>query len=171
MVRKLASGEYRLYSRKVDPRTKKRRNLGTFKTRAAAEQSRARRAVLQASRLIRFQRVESLCRRCSSSAPARPGWSSRSGCARSACAVRIIDKTAEPGTTSRALAVHARTLELYRQLGLADAVVARGLKFAAANLWVPRHEVARVSFGDIGRGLSPYPVRADLPAGRARAAA
>jgi hypothetical protein len=37
MIRKLASGEYRLYSRKVDPRTKKRRNLGTFKTRAAAE--------------------------------------------------------------------------------------------------------------------------------------
>ena len=40
--------------------------------------------------------------------------------------VRIIDKTAEPGTTSRALAVQARTLELYRQVGLADAVVARG---------------------------------------------
>jgi NADPH-dependent 2,4-dienoyl-CoA reductase/sulfur reductase-like enzyme len=33
--------------------------------------------------------------------------------------VRIADKTAEPGTTSRALAVHARTLELYRQLDLA----------------------------------------------------
>ncbi|WP_249472077.1 hypothetical protein [Luteimonas galliterrae] len=37
MIRKLASGEYRLYSRKQDPRTGKRRNLGTFKTRAAAE--------------------------------------------------------------------------------------------------------------------------------------
>jgi hypothetical protein len=37
MIRKLASGEYRLYSRKTDPRTKKRRNLGTFGTRAAAE--------------------------------------------------------------------------------------------------------------------------------------
>ena len=37
MVRKLASGEYRLYSRKVDPKTRRRRNLGTFKTRAAAE--------------------------------------------------------------------------------------------------------------------------------------
>src|SRR5438093_1395193 len=33
--------------------------------------------------------------------------------------VRIVDKTAEPGTTSRALAVQARTLELYRQVGLA----------------------------------------------------
>lgn len=37
MIRKLSSGEYRLYSRKVDPRTGKRRNLGTFKSRAAAE--------------------------------------------------------------------------------------------------------------------------------------
>ena len=37
MIRKLASGGYRLYSRKVDPRTGKRRNLGTFNTRAAAE--------------------------------------------------------------------------------------------------------------------------------------
>ncbi len=37
MIRKLPSGEYRLYSKKKDPRTGKRRNLGTFKTRAAAE--------------------------------------------------------------------------------------------------------------------------------------
>lgn len=38
MIRKLKSGEYRLYSRKLDPRTGKRRNLGTFDTRAKAEQ-------------------------------------------------------------------------------------------------------------------------------------
>ena len=37
MIRKLKSGQYRLYSRKVDPKTGKRRNLGTFKTRAAAQ--------------------------------------------------------------------------------------------------------------------------------------
>jgi hypothetical protein len=36
MIRKLASGRYRLYSRKVDSRTGKRRNLGTFTSRAAA---------------------------------------------------------------------------------------------------------------------------------------
>jgi hypothetical protein len=36
MIRKLPSGQYRLYSRKADPRTGKRRNLGTFATRAAA---------------------------------------------------------------------------------------------------------------------------------------
>ncbi len=38
MIRKLKSGTYRLYSRKLDPRTGKRRNLGTFATRAKAEQ-------------------------------------------------------------------------------------------------------------------------------------
>jgi hypothetical protein len=38
MIRKLQSGKYRLYSRKVDPRTGKRRNLGTFETRHQAEQ-------------------------------------------------------------------------------------------------------------------------------------
>ena len=37
MIRKLATGQYRLYSRKTDAKTGKRRNLGTFKTRAAAE--------------------------------------------------------------------------------------------------------------------------------------
>jgi hypothetical protein len=37
MIRKLASGGYRLYSRKINPRTGRRRNLGTFGTRAAAE--------------------------------------------------------------------------------------------------------------------------------------
>jgi hypothetical protein len=37
MIRKLKSGQYRLYSRKKDPRTGKRRNLGTFPTREAAQ--------------------------------------------------------------------------------------------------------------------------------------
>jgi hypothetical protein len=37
MIRKLASGGFRLYSRKINPKTGKRRNLGTFRSRAAAE--------------------------------------------------------------------------------------------------------------------------------------
>lgn len=37
MIRKLKSGEYRIHSRKVDPKTGKRKNLGTFPSRAAAE--------------------------------------------------------------------------------------------------------------------------------------
>jgi hypothetical protein len=37
MIRKLPSGRYRLYSRKIDPKSGRKRNLGTFKTRSAAE--------------------------------------------------------------------------------------------------------------------------------------
>jgi 2-polyprenyl-6-methoxyphenol hydroxylase-like FAD-dependent oxidoreductase len=71
--------------------------------------------------------------------------------------VRIIDKTAEPGTTSRALAVQARTLELYRQLDLAETVVARGHKVPAVNLWVRGEAKARLPFETIGSGMTPYP--------------
>jgi 2-polyprenyl-6-methoxyphenol hydroxylase-like FAD-dependent oxidoreductase len=71
--------------------------------------------------------------------------------------VRIFDKTAEPGTTSRALAVQARTLEFYSQLGIADAVVERGRKAVAAHLWASGKDVARLVFGDMGVGLSPFP--------------
>src|SRR5437870_9600809 len=71
--------------------------------------------------------------------------------------VRIVDKTAEPGTTSRAIIVQARTLELYRQVGLADAVVSRGRKMAAINLWVAGKQVAHVVFGEMGTDISPFP--------------
>ena len=71
--------------------------------------------------------------------------------------VRIFDKTAEPGTTSRALAVQARTLEFYSQLGIADAVIERGRKVIAAHLWASGKDVARLVFGDMGVGLSPFP--------------
>jgi 2-polyprenyl-6-methoxyphenol hydroxylase-like FAD-dependent oxidoreductase len=71
--------------------------------------------------------------------------------------VRIIDRTEAPGTTSRALAVQARTLEFHSQIGLADIVVAQGVPLAAVNLWVAGRKVARVEFGAMGVGLSPFP--------------
>jgi 2-polyprenyl-6-methoxyphenol hydroxylase-like FAD-dependent oxidoreductase len=71
--------------------------------------------------------------------------------------VRIIDKTTGPGTTSRALAVQARTLELYRQLDLTDAVVARGHRVHAANFWVGGERKARFSLDGMGKGATPYP--------------
>ena len=71
--------------------------------------------------------------------------------------VRIVDKTAEPGTTSRALAVQARTLELYRQLDLADAVVTEGHQVPAVNLWVRGEPKAQISLAAMGSGLTPYP--------------
>ncbi|MDB4869451.1 MAG: FAD-dependent oxidoreductase [Gemmatimonadales bacterium] len=70
--------------------------------------------------------------------------------------VRIIDKTAEPGTTSRALAVQARTLELYHQVGLDDAVIAGGVKIENLNLWASGHRVGRVPLQRTGEGLTPY---------------
>src|ERR1700759_5093086 len=71
--------------------------------------------------------------------------------------IRIVDKTAEPGTTSRALAVQARTLELYRQLDLAEAVVAKGHRVLAGNFWVAGERKARIPLNDMGKGLTPYP--------------
>jgi 2-polyprenyl-6-methoxyphenol hydroxylase-like FAD-dependent oxidoreductase len=71
--------------------------------------------------------------------------------------VRIVDTTAEPGTTSRALAVQARTLELYRQLDLADAVVAKSHKVPGVNLWARGKREARLDFEQVGVGISPYP--------------
>src|SRR6202045_3696473 len=71
--------------------------------------------------------------------------------------VRIIDRTAESGTTSRALAVQARTLELYQQLDLTDAVIAKGHHVPAVNLWVKGEAAARISFTSVGSGLTPYP--------------
>jgi 2-polyprenyl-6-methoxyphenol hydroxylase-like FAD-dependent oxidoreductase len=77
--------------------------------------------------------------------------------------VRIVDKTAEPGTTSRALAVQARTLEFYNQAGLADAVVERGRKTIAANLWVAGKRAAHAVLGEMGAGLSPFPYALIFP--------
>jgi len=71
--------------------------------------------------------------------------------------VRIVDKTAGPGTTSRALAVQARTLELYRQLDLTEAVVAKGHHVPAVNLWVKGEAAARIAFENVGAELTPYP--------------
>ena len=71
--------------------------------------------------------------------------------------VRIVDKTDGPGTTSRALAVQARTLELYRQLDLTDAVIAKGHQVPGVNLWVEGERKARISLKDLGTGLTPYP--------------
>ncbi|HYZ61095.1 MAG TPA: FAD-dependent monooxygenase [Acetobacteraceae bacterium] len=71
--------------------------------------------------------------------------------------VRIIDKAAGPGEASRAMVVHARTLEFYDQLGFAREVVDRGIKVERFHLREGGKEVAQFAFGDIGQGLSPFP--------------
>ncbi|MEO8201555.1 MAG: FAD-dependent monooxygenase, partial [Gemmatimonadota bacterium] len=86
--------------------------------------------------------------------------------ARAGIPVRIVDKAPEPGTTSRALVVHARTLEFYRQMGLSDLIVEQGIRFTAINLWVRARHVGRVVLGDMGKGLSPFPYMLILPQDR-----
>jgi 2-polyprenyl-6-methoxyphenol hydroxylase-like FAD-dependent oxidoreductase len=71
--------------------------------------------------------------------------------------VRIIDKLAASGTTSRALAVQGRTLEFYQQFGFAQAVVDRGHKVLAVNLWVKAEPAARIPLENLGQGLTPFP--------------
>jgi 2-polyprenyl-6-methoxyphenol hydroxylase-like FAD-dependent oxidoreductase len=71
--------------------------------------------------------------------------------------VRIIDKSSGPGETSRAMAVQARTLELYRQLDMADEVVTAGYKTPALNMWARGQHKAQIQLGDAGKEISPYP--------------
>ena len=69
----------------------------------------------------------------------------------------IIDRKDGPARESRALAVQARTLELYAQIGFADTAVAHGVRLEALNLWARGEKAAHVVFGEMGRGLSPFP--------------
>lgn len=79
-------------------------------------------------------------------------WLTRQG-----VGVRIVDQSAGPGETSRAMAVQARTLELYRQLGLAETVVAAGLKNPSMNLWAQGRHRAQIVLGEAGLQLTPFP--------------
>src|SRR2546427_5861055 len=70
--------------------------------------------------------------------------------------VRIVDKTAEPGTTSRALAVQAPPPELYQQLDLTDAVGTRGHRGPPVNLLGKGGAVARLPFEPVRSHLTPH---------------
>ncbi|MEO7039739.1 MAG: FAD-dependent monooxygenase [Gemmatimonadaceae bacterium] len=84
-------------------------------------------------------------------------WLTKSG-----IPVRIVDKSAEAGTTSRALGVQARTLEFYRQMGIADGVMQGCVRVAGANFWISGKRVARIDIREIGEGLSPFPGLVDF---------
>jgi len=63
--------------------------------------------------------------------------------------VRLIEKTAEPATTSRAIGVQARTLELFEQRGMVDQMVARGNKGVAGNIYDGGNRIFRLEFSHI----------------------
>ena len=79
---------------------------------------------------------------------------------------RILDRALGPGTTSRAMAVQARTLELYRQLDLADAVVERGKRGMRTNFWAGGKKKAEIVLTDAGEGVTPYPFTLIFPQDR-----
>ena len=70
---------------------------------------------------------------------------------------RIIDRHSGPAQQSRAMAVQARTLEIYARLGIADRALALGQRGGAANMWARGRHGARIPLGDIGQDLSPFP--------------
>ena len=76
---------------------------------------------------------------------------------------RIIDRNFGPGQASRAMAVQARTLEFYSQLGFADEFVSRGIKMETLHLREGGAEFARLTLGNLGEGLSPYPFVLSFP--------
>jgi 2-polyprenyl-6-methoxyphenol hydroxylase-like FAD-dependent oxidoreductase len=71
--------------------------------------------------------------------------------------VRIFDKATQQAHESRAFAVHARSLEILRSIGLGDAFMERGLIASGAQVFVDGAQAAQVDFDDIGRGDTPYP--------------
>ncbi|KAJ3497455.1 hypothetical protein NLG97_g1892 [Lecanicillium saksenae] len=77
--------------------------------------------------------------------------------------VRIIDKATTLATTTRALAVHARTLELYSQIGLGETIASRSAQLTGPNLWVGGSHRARLRFSDVAVGLTPFPFVAIFP--------
>lgn len=71
--------------------------------------------------------------------------------------IRIIDQSEGINENSRALVVHARILELYRQLDLAEELVAAGYQLPASNIWVNGQHRVHLSLENYGQELTPYP--------------
>jgi 2-polyprenyl-6-methoxyphenol hydroxylase-like FAD-dependent oxidoreductase len=69
----------------------------------------------------------------------------------------IIDRHSGPAQQSRAMAVQARTMEIYSKMGLMEKALALGARGTAANMWANGKHTARIPIGDIGQSLSPFP--------------
>ena len=69
----------------------------------------------------------------------------------------VIDRHSGPAQQSRAMAVQARTLEIYSKLGIADKALELGARGTAANMWAQGKHTARIPIGDIGKSMSPFP--------------
>lgn len=70
---------------------------------------------------------------------------------------RIIDRHGGPAQQTRAMVVHARTLEIYDALGIAREALDQGAIAGGANIWADKVRKARLPIGAAGEGLSPFP--------------
>ena len=70
---------------------------------------------------------------------------------------RIIDRHSGPAQQSRAMAVQARTMEIYSKMGIIDKALALGARATGGNMWANGRWTARIPVGDIGQDLSPFP--------------
>lgn len=82
---------------------------------------------------------------------------------RSGVSVRVFDKSAQHAHESRAFAVHARSLELMRTIGLGDAFMERGLVATGVQVFVDGRQVSEIDVADLGRTDTPYPVVLMVP--------
>ncbi|MCG6876393.1 MAG: FAD-dependent monooxygenase [Betaproteobacteria bacterium] len=71
--------------------------------------------------------------------------------------VLIIDRHAQPSRETKALGVQARTLEIYSRLGIVDRALELGKRGTGGNIWAEGRHMARVSLGDAGESVTPYP--------------
>ncbi len=69
----------------------------------------------------------------------------------------IVDRHSGPAQQSRAMAVQARTLEIYAKMGIVETALALGARATAANMWANGRWTARIPVGDIGKSLSAFP--------------
>src|ERR1700752_5059599 len=69
----------------------------------------------------------------------------------------IIDRHSGPAQQSRAMAVQARTMEIYSKMGIIEKALSLGARGTAANMWANGRWTARIPVGDIGQSLSPFP--------------
>src|SRR5919109_2367903 len=69
----------------------------------------------------------------------------------------IIDRHSGPAQQTRAMAVQARTLEIYAKLGIAKRAVELGQPGYGANMWTHGKRQARIPLEDMGKDLSPFP--------------
>src|SRR3989442_6899776 len=69
----------------------------------------------------------------------------------------IIDRHSGPAQQTRAMAVHARTLEIYSKLGIAERALELGRRGSGANMWAQGKWAARIPLGEIGKSVSPFP--------------